>query len=92
MKAYLQIALSPGKISSKSFGLITSYAANTNQGIVRDYNEDRVSVVINMNKPKFYNNSNPWPKVSYFGVFDGHAGNKCAEFMRDNLLIYLDYE
>ena len=84
-----EIALSPGKISSKSFGLITSYAANTNQGIVRDYNEDRVSVVINMNKPKFYNNSSPWPKVSYFGVFDGHAGNKCAEFMRDNLLIYI---
>ena len=84
-----EIDLSPGKISSKSFGLITSYAANTNQGIVRDYNEDRVSVVINMNKPKFYHNPVSWPKVSYFGVFDGHAGNKCAEFMRDNLLIYI---
>ena len=84
-----EINLSPGKISSKSFGVIISYAANTNQGIVRDYNEDRVSVVINMNKPKFYNKSTSWPKVSYFGVFDGHAGNKCAEFMRDNLLIYI---
>ena len=83
-----EIDLSPGKISSKSFGLITSYAANTNQGIVRDYNEDRVSVVINKNKPKFYHNPVPWPIISYFGVFDGYAGNKCTEFMRNNLLLY----
>ena len=83
------IPLTPGKISAKSFGVITSYAANTNQGIVRDYNEDRVSVIINMNKPKYYNSLFPWPKISYFGIFDGHAGNKCAEFLRDNLLNYI---
>ena len=85
----LSIPLSPGKISAKSFGVITSYAANTNQGIVRDYNEDRVSVIINMNKPKYYTKNSPWPKISYFGVFDGHAGNKCAEYLRDNLLNYI---
>ena len=78
-----------GKISTKSFGVIKSYAANTNQGIVRDYNEDRVSIVINMAMPKKYNNSSPWPKISYFGIFDGHAGSKCAEFLRDNLLNYI---
>ena len=83
------IFLTPGKISAKSFGKIISYAANTNQGIVRDYNEDRVSVIINMNMPKYYKSSIPWPKLSYFGVFDGHAGNKCAEFLRDNLLNYI---
>ena len=75
-----------GKISIKNFGLITSYAANTNQGIARNYNEDRVSIIINMNKPNEYKNSMPWPIISYFGIFDGHAGNKCAEFLRDNLL------
>ena len=83
------IYLTPGKISTKSFGVIASYSANTNQGIVRDYNEDRVSVIINMNKPIYYDSSFPWPKISYFGVFDGHAGNKCAEFLRDNLLNYI---
>ena len=80
---------SASKISSRTFGIIKSYAANTNQGIVRDYNEDRVSIIINMNRPEYYTSSQPWPKISYFGVFDGHAGNKCAEFLRDNLLKYI---
>ena len=81
----------PGKVSTKSYGPIKAYAANTNQGIARDYNEDRVSIIININQPNNNNNNKEndqkaWPKASYFSVFDGHGGNKCAEFLRDNLL------
>ena len=77
----------PGKVSTRSYGPIKAYAANTNQGIVRDYNEDRVSIIININQPNYSKNKKAnWPKASYFSIFDGHGGNKCAEFLRDNLL------
>ena len=26
-----------------------------------------------------------WPKCSFFGVYDGHGGVSCADFLRDNL-------
>lgn len=26
-----------------------------------------------------------WPKCSFFGIFDGHGGSLCAEFLRDTL-------
>ncbi len=27
----------------------------------------------------------PWPKCSFFGLYDGHGGVGCADFLRDNL-------
>ena len=79
------------KTSSKSMGIIKSYGANTYQGLVRNYNEDRVSIIINMSRPKNYN-KNYWPKTSFFGIYDGHGGNTCSEFLRDSLhkLIFND--
>lgn len=41
----------PTKHSLNRNGIIKAYAANTNQGIVRDYNEDRVSIILNIVKP-----------------------------------------
>ena len=79
------------KTSSKPMGIIKGYGANTYQGLVRNYNEDRVSIIINMNKPKNYNKK-IWPKTSFFGIYDGHGGNKCADYLRDSLhkLIFND--
>ena len=78
----------PGKVSIKSYGPIKAYAANTNQGISRDYNEDRVSIIINVNRniSEKCKEKKEWPKVSYFSIFDGHGGNKCADFLKNNLL------
>ena len=38
------------KSSKQSMGIIQSYAANTHQGLVRNYNEDRVSIILNVVK------------------------------------------
>ncbi|CAD8144739.1 unnamed protein product [Paramecium pentaurelia] len=74
----------PSKCSSGRNGIIKAYAANTNQGLIRDYNEDRVSIILNIVKPQNRANEN-WPKCSFFGVYDGHGGSTCADFLRDNL-------
>ena len=74
------------KTSSKPMGIIKGYGANTYQGLVRNYNEDRVSIIINMNKPKNYNKK-IWPKTSFFGIYDGHGGNKCADYLKIHFLL-----
>lgn len=49
------------KCSIKDNGIVKAYAANTNQGIVRDYNEDRVSIILNILKPQSRENED-WPR------------------------------
>lgn len=78
------------RYSNKSLNLIKSFAANTHQGVVRKYNEDRVSIILNIIKPSTYKGNN-WPICSFFGVFDGHGGNKCADFLKDSLHNYVSY-
>ena len=56
-------------------GPIKAYAANTNQGLLRDYNEDRVSIILNIAKPENKQQLQDWPKIAFFGVFDGHGGS-----------------
>lgn len=75
------------KCSTKALGVIKAYAANTYQGIIRNYNEDRVSIILNISRPN--NHMGPWPKCSFFGIYDGHGGNLCADFLRDKLHTYV---
>jgi len=74
----------PTKFSFKKNGLVKAYAVNTNQGIVRNYNEDRVSIILNIMKP-IDRQDEYWPRCSFFGVYDGHGGVACADFLRDHL-------
>lgn len=77
------------KFSTKSYGNIIAYGVNTNQGQVRNYNEDRVSIILNVIKPASRKNEN-WPKVSFFGIYDGHGGTKCSDFLKENLHHYVN--
>jgi serine/threonine protein phosphatase PrpC len=72
------------KWSTRKNGIVKAYAANTNKGIIRNYNEDRVSIILNILKPNS-RKGEEWPKWSFFGVFDGHGGAAWADFLRDNL-------
>ena len=64
-----------------------AYGANTHNGIFRNYNEDRISIVLDLKKPglKPNNPKQPVKKIQFFAIFDGHGGHGCAEFLRDNL-------
>lgn len=79
----------PTKCSTKRNGVIKAYAANTNQGMVRNYNEDRVAIILNILRPSCKQDIEVWPKCSFFGVYDGHGGATCADFLRDNLHQYI---
>ena len=72
----------PAKFACKKNGVVASYSANTHQGIVRNYNEDRVSIILNIIKPKF-KNVDEWPRCSFFAVYDCHGGSACADYLRD---------
>ena len=71
--------------SLRESGVVRAYAANTNQGLVRTYNEDRVSIVMNISRPANTGYKGEWPACSFFAIYDGHGGASCADFLRDNL-------
>ena len=67
---------------------IKSFAVNSYQGLIRNYNEDKVSIILTIKKPKNFIGET-WPKISYMAIFDGHGGNLCSNFLRDNLHNYI---
>ena len=79
----------PAKHSKNGHGTIRAYSASTNQGPVREYNEDRVAIILNFTKPE---HAADWKKPAYFGVFDGHGGMDCADFLRDTLHTFISKE
>ena len=60
---------------------IKAYAYNTSEGNIREYNEDTITVTkINLN---------PKEKDDYchfFAVYDGHGGNGCSLYLKNNFL------
>ena len=74
----------PATYSVRGNGVVLGYAAATNRGIIRNYNEDRVSILLNIVPPLERAHEN-WPKCAFFAVFDGHGGSKCADYLKDHL-------
>ena len=43
-----------------------------------------MSIILNILKPPSRKDET-WPRCSFFGIYDGHGGSACADFLRDNL-------
>jgi serine/threonine protein phosphatase PrpC len=85
MQNYAQpLILDKSKVSSKGYGLIHGYSANSHSGPLLNYNEDRICIVTNLTK-----NNAKHKQVSFFGVYDGHNGTGRADYMRDNYHLML---
>ena len=66
------------EFSSNSNILIKGYAYNTSKGIIRNYNEDTITVkkiILNNKNDEFF---------YFFGLFDGHGGNGCSLYLKEN--------
>ena len=76
----------PSVFASKSKGALHSFSVNTHQGLVQDKNEDRVTIITNISKPKSKILPDKfWPTCSYFAIYDGEKGTFCADFLKDKL-------
>jgi hypothetical protein len=78
------LLIDKSKISSKPYGIIRGYSANSHSGPLLSYNEDRICIVTNLTK-----SSTKHRQISFFGVYDGNGGVSKADFLRDNFHLML---
>jgi len=70
----------------KSKGVVQAFGICTTQGIAKNYNEDGVSIIMNVTRDqKDVVKNDHSSNYSYFSVFDGHGGQQCVSYLRDNL-------
>lgn len=75
-----------GKASDRACGVVKAYAVNSYAG--RHHNEDRLSIIINIQCPSGIEES-IWPSSSFYGLYDGHSGKGCSEYLKKNLAEFI---
>ena len=86
-ESYPMVELSP-----KAFNIISGYGGNSYNGIARKYNEDRIKIITDYKLPKPVQKKTGEtidPKINYFAIYDGHGGEKCCNFLQENLHKYI---
>ena len=62
--------------------IIKGFAYNTSRGNIRNYNEDTITVEkMKLKKTEEY--------FYFFGIYDGHGGNGCSLYLKENLHNYI---
>ena len=74
------------RVITKNYRVIQSFAVTTHRGIVRNYNEDRVSVLLNVQQNQLKEGvTEEGEFYSLFSLFDGHGGYGCCNYLKDHL-------
>jgi protein phosphatase 2C family protein 2/3 len=74
------------RVITKNYNIINSFAVTTHRGTVRNYNEDRVSVLLNVQQGQDKGvPAEDAKSYSLFSIFDGHGGYGCCNFLKDHL-------
>ena len=63
---------------------IIAFAANSYNGKIKKYNEDTYKRIVGVEKDCIINGAPQKKIISYFGLFDGHGGDKCSIFLKNN--------
>ena len=78
--------------NSNSSDIISGYAGNSHNGIIRKSNEDKIKMIPDYKLKREIKNKKGeiiHPKINYFAIYDGHGGNKCSIFLQENLHEYI---
>ena len=75
----------PANIIMHQYGPIEAFASNMHIGTVRANNEDRVSIILKAKDKLTKSKTKSVNNCSIFSVFDGHGGNSCCNYLKDNL-------
>ena len=73
------------EFSIKHFYNISGFAANSYNGKSKNYNEDKYKAIPAREIPNIINGEHSKSYVSYFGIFDGHGGDKCSIFLKNKM-------
>ena len=73
------------EVSKKQFYNISGYAANSYNGKIKSYNEDKYTAILPKEGENVINGTPTKSFVSYFGLFDGHGGDKCSIFLKNKM-------
>ena len=71
------------EINLNKFSIVDSVIFNYYENTKND--ELKIIFNLNVEKPENFNGNFP-NNFSYFGIFDGHCGKECSEFLQKNLL------
>ena len=69
----------------RDFGVIVGFSVNTSAGRCNSFNEDRVTILTNAHTKYDWLVSKSISHCSYFGIYDGHRGSFCSDYLRDKL-------